>query len=591
MATVVGEVLVAAEVLMKVVEIGQICAAAVKEWQAFSNDAKEIYLKFNHENRKMEALHRVLTDKDKFGLGKPLFELMEPQQQHDVKDILLHLLQLLHCFQTLAHKYNMSGAQAEDSGTKELLESALASQALEDALPDMERRVRWLQTTTGWTKKVRWTAGGKTDAQKLVAGIRDWLVLISEEIDQHFWNLAGLAQNSVGEGTATSPATLDKDLSAGFTRLSLLGDDHDIATLSLNNSMRVRRRVLQLRAERLPTGEAFPSSLLEEASNVQIGPEVQHARFQATVSKDRAISDALVEFRSYQGEAEHVESGMKSLCMMLMEPKHESFRLPCPQGLYHDEAEARYGLLFPLSSLGAKDLNSLWTLEQVISTTERERLPAPLKTPRLEDRFRLALTIATALARFHSVGWYYQGMNSKNICLVENNATVAFDKPFLFGFTKTRSFDEKVSYDDSDLANNVYRHPLRWEPHPRSRHNALYDLYSLGVALLEIGLWRPAAGLLSPTGQADNFDMSAFMTDTYQVQAYLKGWAKKALATNLGSTYQQIVLGLLRAQPESASGGTWQTLPAQKRLMHAIGILQELCESLTLTLDEGISTA
>jgi hypothetical protein len=600
MTTVVGEALAAGKILLQIVEVGQRCVAAVKRWQAFSKDAGTIYLKFSHENRKMVALQLVLMDKEKLGLGKPLFELMEPQQQHDIKDILLHLLQLLYGFESLVDKFNLSGTRAESSGTEELLESALASQALEDALPDLARRVRWLQTTTGWTKKVRWTTGGKTDAEKLVAGIRDWLTLIAEEIDQQFWSLAMSTQetphqsrpeaetetetNANGANANAAVADEEERISASFKRLSLLGNDQDITTLSLNSSMRVRKFVLQLQTQRSLALEAFPDSLVVDTSSVQIGHEVQHARYAATLTKGTSSIAAFVEFRSYQGDSRQTESGMQSLCMMLTEPKDEGFRLPKPEGLFHDETKKRFGLVFPLASIGAQDLSSIWTLDNIISSADRTKMPLALKTPLLEDRFRLAFSVAAALARFHSVSWYYQGMQSKNICLLAHSSSkVSFDKPFLFGFTKTRAFGEKISYPDEDILSNVYRHPLRWEPQPKSRHNALHDLYSLGIVMLEIGMWRLIPSLLSPTGRTEDFDVSKW-TST-KVQDHLKKWAQQPLASVMGTPYQQIVLALLDAKPESTSIGTWQTLPAQKRLMHSIGALHELCASLTLTLD------
>jgi hypothetical protein len=252
----------------------------------------------------------------------------------------------------------------------------------------------------------------------------------------------------------------------------------------------------------------------------------------------------------------------------------------------------RCGLFFTLSSIGAHDLESVWTLQRIISPAERGRKPSAFKTPLLEDRFKLALSLATALGKLHSVGWYHQGLQSRNVCLVLHNpgnehSVVSFDKPFLFGFTKSRAIEEKISYEDGDVLGNLYRHPDRWEPKPSKRHDALHDLYSLGVVLLEIGLWKELPGLLSTTKDPKDFDISNWKA--CGVQSHLRKWGEASLAQIMGTAYQKIVLALLEAKAEDTEAGSWQSWPAQKRLMYAIRGLRELCSALSVSMDTETS--
>jgi hypothetical protein len=599
----VGEAIAVAQLVVQVVEVGQKCAESIRRWQAYGEDAGQIYLKFSHENRRMKALQFVLTDRDKFGLGNPLFDLMEPQQQQDLREILLHLLQLLNGFQALVNKYNLSGSQAENRDTTALLSSALAAQALEDALPEITRRDKWLQTTTCWTTKLRWTFGAKTDAERLVSGIRQWLALIVEEIDQQFWTLAipkpAIAITSSGNPVSNTEARLarrvaqDDKTIANFSQLSLFERDPDMITLNLASSMRIRKFVLQLQTQNPLSDQTFPSKLLLNASNIQVGKEVQHNRYIASMTKGASTREGLVEFRSYEDRPEQIQQGIKNLCMILIESKEESFRLPKPEGIFHQEGSMkRCGLFFTLSSIGAHDLESVWTLQRIISPAERGRKPSAFKTPLLEDRFKLALSLATALGKLHSVGWYHQGLQSRNVCLVLHNpgnehSVVSFDKPFLFGFTKSRAIEEKISYEDGDVLGNLYRHPDRWEPKPSKRHDALHDLYSLGVVLLEIGLWKELPGLLSATKDPKDFDISNWKA--CGVQSHLRKWGEASLAQIMGTAYQKIVLALLEAKAEDTEAGSWQSWPAQKRLMYAIRGLRELCSALSVSMDTETS--
>lgn len=59
------------------------------------------------------------------------------------------------------------------------------------------------------------------------------------------------------------------------------------------------------------------------------------------------------------------------------------------------------------------------------------------------------------------------------------------------GFDFVRKEDEASSRTgDDDSEKNIYRHPERQGIHPEVNFNMLHDIYSLGVVLLEIVLWR-----------------------------------------------------------------------------------------------------
>jgi len=107
-----------------------------------------------------------------------------------------------------------------------------------------------------------------------------------------------------------------------------------------------------------------------------------------------------------------------------------------------------------------------------------------------------------ALAKFHSIGWLHQGIQSRNVCFIASavGGAIAYSKPFLLGFSRSRGVGDD-SFTDDDLLINLYRHPERWEPQAKNRQTAIHDIYSLGIVLLEIGLWKTATELLG-TGKS-----------------------------------------------------------------------------------------
>lgn len=67
--------------------------------------------------------------------------------------------------------------------------------------------------------------------------------------------------------------------------------------------------------------------------------------------------------------------------------------------------------------------------------------------------------------------------------------------------------------------------------------NKIHDIYALGVVLLEIGLWEPAAKL--------DRNMFATANNPRAVQAQLIKHAERRLGGRIGKKYQEIVLKCL----------------------------------------------
>jgi len=120
------------------------------------------------------------------------------------------------------------------------------------------------------------------------------------------------------------------------------------------------------------------------------------------------------------------------------------------------------------------------------------------KRPLLGDRFRLAHRIADALSQCHKVGWLHKNISSYNILFFvepESTITDALGSPYIVGFNHSRpddptEFTEGLPEDPSQLD---YLHP-DYLQQPK-RYRVEFDYFSIGLVLLEIGLWKPLADL------------------------------------------------------------------------------------------------
>ncbi|ETS87078.1 hypothetical protein PFICI_00906 [Pestalotiopsis fici W106-1] len=161
-------------------------------------------------------------------------------------------------------------------------------------------------------------------------------------------------------------------------------------------------------------------------------------------------------------------------------------------GYTDDTAMSRYGLVYRAPE------PSYSTLHKLISTNE-------FKTPDLNDRIRLAHTLSVALLSLHSLDWLHKSLCSNNILFFPSpfsaSATRAtasaalvpdISNPYLVGFDASRpELDTEMSVAPKNPSIlDLHRHPKSLSGPSRRPYCKSYDLYSLGLVLLEIGDWK-----------------------------------------------------------------------------------------------------
>jgi hypothetical protein len=224
---------------------------------------------------------------------------------------------------------------------------------------------------------------------------------------------------------------------------------------------------------------------------------------------------------------------VQQLADLLSAQKPEEFRaLKCiksfkPVGL------DKYGLAFEIPEGHAAEPTSLIDMIRKSKTSDR---------PTLAQRFGIAFKICQAVANWHRVGWVLQSVASFNVVFfkwVDQERPIKFDfaSPYLCGYEYSRpNAGPSLPHVVDDFDRAVYCHPLRHGV-PSSSHRKIHDLYSLGVVLLEIGLWRPTADLF-PTSKYIRIKPA-------EIQATLISNAKARLAHYMGQNYVRAVVACL----------------------------------------------
>lgn len=238
--------------------------------------------------------------------------------------------------------------------------------------------------------------------------------------------------------------------------------------------------------------------------------------------------------------------------------------LPC-LGYFEDPKEPRFGLVYELPKAMVSDtspdrarnsrvqpvslLKILQSASKSLNATSRALPPGPA----LEDRFRLAYNLVLAFSKIHvEEGLMHKDVNSGNIIFFQKPQPPASDtegtkteydlrRPFISSFDLFSEFSlEKLP---TTPARNLYRHP----EDPRASDascktcnaaqcrcaKARFDIYGLGLILLEIGLWIPLCDLFKPKYSLEDFKG--------RVE---KIWVKK-LASRCGTVFMNVTKDIL----------------------------------------------
>jgi hypothetical protein len=202
---------------------------------------------------------------------------------------------------------------------------------------------------------------------------------------------------------------------------------------------------------------------------------------------------ALVEYRPY---VEQDTRKMRDIALVLHHTSESMAILPCKGFKAKVDADpARFELFFPLPAGTAQP----HTLRHVLLGDE-SRFGVPFS---LTWRLELGVRLATAVMYVHASGLVHKNIRPENLILLAGRGeTSANERParpqsktagklYLIGFEFARK-EEEVSTRTGDDAwwRNIYRHPQRQGVHPEIDFTMLHDIYSLGVVLLEIALWR-----------------------------------------------------------------------------------------------------
>jgi serine/threonine protein kinase len=193
----------------------------------------------------------------------------------------------------------------------------------------------------------------------------------------------------------------------------------------------------------------------------------------------------------------------------------------------------------------------------------------------LKERFRVAQALVRSIGAFHAVGWLHKGIRSHSIKFFhpKDGPACDFNRPYLtdFGFSRpvhmtTRFHAQAVGDPDYE----VYRHPERYDP-PVVSFTKIHDIYSVGVILLEIGLWQTARRLFDDVIEVDlGGKIPAAGRLASAIQSAFSEEARDRLGHRMGSSYRDAVLCCLGGELDDFTGNRDFANEFQKRVVEKV---------------------
>lgn len=216
-----------------------------------------------------------------------------------------------------------------------------------------------------------------------------------------------------------------------------------------------------------------------------------------------------------EGSIKERESYLRTLTLaqMLRLPKPMSLHVPECIGFLDDHdafGTERYGLVFKYSD------GQIWDFKELVSLYDLLGIDA--YKPSISQRVDLALKLCSTVLNLHAVNWLHKGVLSANVILPLTSPSSYGEpghtndmlnelerygywdeprEPLLSGFEYSRPEHSQTTARTLDTAWDLYRWPSIQREHPTDQNSRkTYDLYSLGLMLLEIGHWQPLHEIL-----------------------------------------------------------------------------------------------
>jgi len=317
---------------------------------------------------------------------------------------------------------------------------------------------------------------------------------------------------------------------------------------------------------------------------------ISAGRYLATYTDTSGFqSKVIVEIKRPTGNYQDYKTGCEKIASLLaMSPKPEHLRAPHCLGLIFDQCDSDFSLDRPLSFIFRHPVS--YHKHLVPSSLAGLLTPGPkhLRKPGLGTRFSLAFSLATSVLLLQACELHHKSLEPRNILFFsERDGTINLKEPRLFGFDHAGPHGLEFTSSPTGLQRpskraRVIPPPCReamiahvhqmatqgeeeyqFHVHPVCPQNSSasgspqrylkrFDIYSLGVMLYEIAVWKNLLSIeLVESAVAANFPD----VKRAHVRDALLG-SLQQMAPDMGHIYTSVIARCLTGDIENGGAPT-----------------------------------
>ncbi|KAI7777805.1 hypothetical protein LA080_003004 [Diaporthe eres] len=324
----------------------------------------------------------------------------------------------------------------------------------------------------------------------------------------------------------------------------------------------------------IPSASLIRSSLTLDSSGTSVASLIlPHGEIEKMERSDITLSDAKIGKRVHR-QGNSVSYVLNEISGLRSPPGSQFSRYDIARDdtgrlarrLQHTEP-ATFGLLhckgFTLSGTkGDPKITLLLNIPPDLAPNPRSLRDLLLNTgppESLSQRFQVAQGLAKSISYVHTFGFVHKNVRPESI-LCFSGAHETITATYLIGFELfRRDMGWTQRLGDTSLDKDLYRHISRQGIDPKWNYIMQHDIYSLGVCLLEIGLWKSfidyaihGTSTTTTLQPADILDFPANLNESQAAHhlategaAKLVSLARNDLPRYMGTKYSEIVITCL----------------------------------------------
>ncbi|RDW89928.1 uncharacterized protein DSM5745_01703 [Aspergillus mulundensis] len=503
----------------------------IDDVKSFDDDRLAMRLTLNTQLSTLRTFQRLFVDPER---GLLLPGKADPFVAQNVIDLLMQMRQSLAQYELIAIKYGLATTEIDALALDERTEGSLLQRAKSKAMSlmrvaydwslfDKKKLERLLEEYTKWTTALR--------DQMQLFGLE--ILVRGTEDDKKELNAIGLGP------VVQRQKMVDAHAPDGFQDLQ---GEIKVAEYAANGSFQFGHWT--------EAGGASSTAVI-----------VEYHEYPKKLRRDGLDPDEIAKLKAPIRDLAWL---LKNSTFGSRKSKSEPEQLAPPKiyaleclGYIDQPFEDRHMFLYRLPTPQDVEMQSLITLHSYINAGDGD---AKRTKPTLNDRFTMAHCLAITVQNIHASRWLHKNIWSRGILLfldtptgvqvseLQKHRIVPNSKNRIhaylsdWGYARSETQGTAMAAD-FDAEPNLYRHPDR-QGDPDKPFQRGHDIYSLGVVLLEIGLWVTMSRLMR--SRISETKRTGRLPKDKEVLAELVAWAKQKLPTEMGYGYSQAVLSCLK---------------------------------------------